>query len=103
MRPVKSLFNGRDDQIGPFEQVYLNIACVPEEIEADVSTHVEHNPTNFLSILANLTPFSDFNQVNTQPDSVIFYRLTSAIESSKYLSMSGMHIVSWYSRLFSNM
>ncbi|TFK72054.1 beta and beta-prime subunits of DNA dependent RNA-polymerase [Pluteus cervinus] len=61
MRPVKYLANGRDDQIGPFEQVYLNIAVTPEEIEGD-SSHVEHNPTNFLSILANLTPFSDFNQ-----------------------------------------
>jgi len=63
MRPVKYLANGRDDQIGSFEQVYMNIACTPEEIEKGVSTHVEHNPTNFLSILANLTPFSDFNQV----------------------------------------
>ncbi|KAK0444431.1 hypothetical protein EV421DRAFT_1801014 [Armillaria borealis] len=62
MRPVKYLANGRDDQVGSFEQVYMNIACTPEEIEADISTHVEHNPTNFLSILANLTPFSDFNQ-----------------------------------------
>ncbi|KAJ7755894.1 hypothetical protein B0H16DRAFT_1540019 [Mycena metata] len=62
MRPVKYLANGRDDQVGPFEQVYMDIACMPEEIEAGVSTHVEHNPTNFLSILANLTPFSDFNQ-----------------------------------------
>jgi len=62
MRPVKYLANGRDDQIGPFEQVYMNVACTPEEIE-EVSTHVEHAPTNFLSILANLTPFSDFNQV----------------------------------------
>ncbi|KAF9464822.1 DNA-directed RNA polymerase I polypeptide 2 [Collybia nuda] len=62
MRPVRYLANGRDDQIGPFEQVYMNIACTPEEIEAEISTHVEHNPTNFLSILANLTPFSDFNQ-----------------------------------------
>lgn len=65
MRPVKYLANGRDDQIGPFEQVYMNIACLPEEIESSVSTHVEHNPTNFLSILANLTPFSDFNQVSS--------------------------------------
>lgn len=64
MRPVKYLANGRDDQIGPFEQVYMDIACTPEEIESDVTTHVEHNPTNFLSILANLTPFSDFNQVS---------------------------------------
>ncbi|KIY42894.1 beta and beta-prime subunits of DNA dependent RNA-polymerase [Fistulina hepatica ATCC 64428] len=62
MRPVKYLENGRDDQVGSFEQVYMDIACTPEEIEKDVSTHVEHNPTNFLSILANLTPFSDFNQ-----------------------------------------
>jgi DNA-directed RNA polymerase I subunit RPA2 len=63
MRPVKYLPNGHDDQIGSFEQVYTNIACLPEEIEPGVSTHVEHSPTNFLSILANLTPFSDFNQV----------------------------------------
>jgi DNA-directed RNA polymerase I subunit RPA2 len=63
MRPVKYLANGKDDQVGPFEQVYMDIACTPEEIEVGVSTHVEHHPTNFLSILANLTPFSDFNQV----------------------------------------
>lgn len=63
MRPVKYLVNGKDDQIGSFEQVYMDIACTPEEIEDDVSSHVEHSPTNFLSILANLTPFSDFNQV----------------------------------------
>ncbi|PFH49259.1 hypothetical protein AMATHDRAFT_76288 [Amanita thiersii Skay4041] len=62
MRPVKYLPNGKDDQVGSFEQVYLNIACTPEEIEIGISSHVEHNPTNFLSILANLTPFSDFNQ-----------------------------------------
>lgn len=67
MRPVKYLGNGRDDQVGPFEQVYMNIACIPEEIEEAVSTHVEHEPTNFLSILANLTPFSDFNQVHGIP------------------------------------
>ena len=63
MRPVKYLANGRDDQVGSFEQVYMDIACTPTEIEDGVSTHVEHAPTNFLSILANLTPFSDFNQV----------------------------------------
>ncbi|KAF9534569.1 DNA-directed RNA polymerase I polypeptide 2 [Crepidotus variabilis] len=62
MRPVKYLANGKDDQVGPFEQVYMDIACMPEEIEKGISTHVEHEPTNFLSILANLTPFSDFNQ-----------------------------------------
>lgn len=64
MRPVKFLANGRGDQIGSFEQVYMDIACTPEEVEPGVSTHVEYAPTNFLSILANLTPFSDFNQVS---------------------------------------
>jgi DNA-directed RNA polymerase I subunit RPA2 len=62
MRPVKYILNGRDDQIGPFEQVYMDIAISPKEIDPLVSTHVEHAPTNFLSILANMTPFSDFNQ-----------------------------------------
>ncbi|KAA1466738.1 beta and beta-prime subunits of DNA dependent RNA-polymerase [Dentipellis sp. KUC8613] len=62
MRPVKYVANGKDDQIGSFEQVYMDIALTPEEIEPGVSTHVEHAPTNFLSILANMTPFSDFNQ-----------------------------------------
>ncbi|KAG8749455.1 hypothetical protein FRC12_013409 [Ceratobasidium sp. 428] len=62
MRPVKYLANGRDDSIGSFEQVYMEVAIRPEEIEESVSTHVEIEPTNFMSILANLTPFSDFNQ-----------------------------------------
>jgi len=62
MRPVKYVLNGKDDQIGSFEQVYMDIAVSPNEIEPAVSTHVEHSPTNFLSILANMTPFSDFNQ-----------------------------------------
>lgn len=64
MRPVRYLENGRDDSIGSFEQVYMDIAVKPEEIEAGVTTHLELSPTNFLSILATLTPFSDFNQVS---------------------------------------
>jgi DNA-directed RNA polymerase I subunit RPA2 len=63
MRPVRYLANGRNDSIGSFEQVYMEVAIKPEEIEESVSTHVEIEPTNFMSILANLTPFSDFNQV----------------------------------------
>ncbi|KAJ7075766.1 hypothetical protein C8R43DRAFT_1054076, partial [Mycena crocata] len=58
--PGLFLFSTRARMMRP---VYMDIACTPEEIEVAVSTHVEHNPTNFLSILANLTPFSDFNQV----------------------------------------
>lgn len=66
MRSVRYLENGRDDSIGSFEQVYMDIAVKPEEIENGVTTHLELSPTNFLSILANLTPFSDFNQVSIQ-------------------------------------
>lgn len=62
MRDVKLLSNGKRDSVGSFEQVYLDIACVPEEIEKGLTTHVEFSPTNVLSLLANLTPFSDYNQ-----------------------------------------
>lgn len=62
IRPVKYLPLGKEDWVGPFEQVYMNIAVTPEEIENNVHSHVEYSPTNIFSILANLTPFSDFNQ-----------------------------------------
>ncbi|KAF0465383.1 beta and beta-prime subunits of DNA dependent RNA-polymerase [Gigaspora margarita] len=62
MRPVKYLANNEIDMIGSFEQVYMNIACLEEDIIKDVTTHIEIKPTNMLSILANLTPFSDYNQ-----------------------------------------
>ncbi len=62
MRPVRYLPLDKEDIVGPFEQVYMNIAVTPEEIENNIHSHVEFSPTNILSILANLTPFSDFNQ-----------------------------------------
>ncbi|RGB37128.1 hypothetical protein C1646_741339 [Rhizophagus diaphanus] len=62
MRPVKYLFNNKTDMIGSFEQVYMDIACLNEDIIKGVTTHQEFAPTNVLSILANLTPFSDCNQ-----------------------------------------
>lgn len=62
MRPTKYLPLDKEDILGPFEQVYMNIAVIPEEIQPSIHTHVEFAPTNILSILANLTPFSDFNQ-----------------------------------------
>nr|ALK02048.1 RNA polymerase I second largest subunit [Starmerella magnoliae] len=61
-RPVKYLALEKEDWVGPFEQPYMNIAVTPEEIEPKVHTHVEFSPTNIFSILANMTPFSDFNQ-----------------------------------------
>lgn len=62
MRPVKYLANGRMDHVGPFEQVYLDVACLPEDVHEGQTSHIEWAPTNILSVIANLTPFSDFNQ-----------------------------------------
>ncbi|CAG8488279.1 548_t:CDS:10 [Acaulospora colombiana] len=62
MRPVNFLANGKTDMIGSFEQVYMNIACLQEDVVKGVTTHQEWSPINVLSILANLTPFSDYNQ-----------------------------------------
>eukprot|EP00946_MAST-07B_sp_MAST-7B-sp1_P004714 g4714.t1 len=79
LRPVTNLELGRTELIGPMEQVFLNIACAPEDIDgfeggaADGSaamksalegpaTHMETDPMNMLSLIASLTPFSDFNQ-----------------------------------------
>ena len=62
MRPVKFLPNGKIDMIGSFEQVYMNIACQNDTIIPGLTTHQEISPHNMLSVLANLTPFSDHNQ-----------------------------------------
>lgn len=62
MRPVKYLYNSKEDHVGSFEQVYLDIAITKEEIAKCNASHVEFSPTNVLSLLANLTPFSDYNQ-----------------------------------------
>lgn len=62
MRPVKYLQNGKKDHVGSFEQVYLDIAITKDEVSKCNATHIEFSPTNVLSLLANLTPFSDYNQ-----------------------------------------
>jgi DNA-directed RNA polymerase I subunit RPA2 len=83
MRPVRYLENAKIDHVGTFEQVYMEIACRDEEIEPEEprkggkqqlmagtiggvagyrQSHVELDPTSMLSVIANLTPFSDFNQ-----------------------------------------
>jgi DNA-directed RNA polymerase I subunit RPA2 len=62
IRPVKYLPLGKLDYVGPFEQPFMSIACTAPEIVSGDSTHVEYDPTNILSIIANQTPFSDFNQ-----------------------------------------
>ena len=62
MRPVRYLENGKIDHVGSFEQVYMDVACTKDEILPGTSTHLELDPTSVLSVVANMTPFSDFNQ-----------------------------------------
>ena len=62
IRPVKYLPLDKVDYVGSFEQPFMSIACTEPEITSGDSTHVEYSPTNILSIVANQTPFSDFNQ-----------------------------------------
>lgn len=62
IRPVKYIPTGSLDYVGPLEQQYLTIACTPPDIIPSLTTHIEFSPTNILSILANMTPFSNHNQ-----------------------------------------
>jgi DNA-directed RNA polymerase I subunit RPA2 len=40
----------------------MDIACMEDDVVPGVTTHQEVAPTHILSVIANLTPFSDFNQ-----------------------------------------
>uniref|UniRef100_A0A7R9U7R0 DNA-directed RNA polymerase n=1 Tax=Pinguiococcus pyrenoidosus TaxID=172671 RepID=A0A7R9U7R0_9STRA len=61
VRPVLQRASGRIELIGPLEQTHLEVACLPEEVH-EGTTHQELDPTNMLSLIASLTPFSDQNQ-----------------------------------------
>jgi len=41
---------------------FMDVACLDEDIREGITTHQELDPTNMLSLIANLTPFSDQNQ-----------------------------------------
>ncbi|KAJ2450503.1 hypothetical protein EV183_004245 [Coemansia sp. RSA 2336] len=62
VRPVTHLGLQKEDHVGSFEQVYMDIACLDEDVRPGVTTHQELLPTHILSTVANLTPFCDFNQ-----------------------------------------
>ena len=64
IRPVHQLASRRVEWIGPIEQVYMEIACLAEDVRVD-TTHIELEPTAMLSHIAAMTPFSDYNQVGT--------------------------------------
>ncbi|XP_059638695.1 DNA-directed RNA polymerase I subunit 2 isoform X2 [Cornus florida] len=71
VRPVRNISvpleeNHDIELIGPFEQVYMEIRCADggdggrrHNLPA---THEEIDPTGILSVVANLTPWSDHNQ-----------------------------------------
>jgi DNA-directed RNA polymerase I subunit RPA2 len=61
-RPVQYLPLDKVDYVGPLEQPFMSIACTEPEIMSGETTHIEIDPTNIFSIVANQTPFSDFNQ-----------------------------------------
>eukprot|EP01103_Thecamoeba_quadrilineata_P015286 TRINITY_DN4781_c0_g1_i2.p1 TRINITY_DN4781_c0_g1~~TRINITY_DN4781_c0_g1_i2.p1 ORF type:complete len:1030 (+),score=187.45 TRINITY_DN4781_c0_g1_i2:218-3091(+) len=61
MRSVKNLEHSAIEYIGPLEQVYLGVACRPEDVRESTS-HIELRAENILDFLACMTPFSDFNQ-----------------------------------------
>jgi DNA-directed RNA polymerase I subunit RPA2 len=78
IRPVMNLITKTTEYIGTLEQVYLGICITHDEFVSGVSsliissfdlfiyfkytTHQELSQYNFLSITANLTPFSEYNQ-----------------------------------------
>jgi len=62
VRPVLQRSTGKTELIGPMEQAFMDIACLNEDIREGITTHQELDPTNMLSLIANLTPFSDQNQ-----------------------------------------
>jgi DNA-directed RNA polymerase I subunit RPA2 len=61
VRRVKNLSLNKEEYIGPLEQIYLDIACLPEDIRSE-TTHQELDPIKMLSLVASLTPFCDYNQ-----------------------------------------
>ncbi|KAL1817703.1 hypothetical protein ACET3Z_020277 [Daucus carota] len=71
VRPTKNLVpppteSNNIELIGPFEQVYMEIRC-PDggdggRKDLGPATHEEIHPTGILSMVANLTPWSDHNQ-----------------------------------------
>ncbi|GKZ01462.1 hypothetical protein MPSEU_001096800 [Mayamaea pseudoterrestris] len=62
VRPVLQRASGETEWIGPLEQGFMDIACLDEDVREGITTHQELDPTNMLSLIANLTPFSDQNQ-----------------------------------------
>ena len=61
IRPVQQMDSKKTEMIGPLEQVFMDIACLDADVRP-ATTHRELHSTNMLSLVASLTPFSDYNQ-----------------------------------------
>ena len=61
VRKVRNLAYNKDEYIGPIEQLYLDIACLPEDIKPG-TCHQEIDNVRIMSLIAGLTPFCDYNQ-----------------------------------------
>lgn len=92
MRPVTYLENDKRDHVGTFEQVYMDIACTKEEVEKGVSTHVELDPTSMLSVVANMTPYSDFNQSPRNMYQVCQFTRVKLTVSARWESRRWVHL-----------
>ncbi|XP_039594886.1 DNA-directed RNA polymerase I subunit RPA2 [Polypterus senegalus] len=62
VRPVQNLLLGKEELIGTFEQLFIDVAITPDEIVPGVTSHQELFPHSMLSVVANFIPFSDHNQ-----------------------------------------
>lgn len=70
IRPVYNLQLQCVEFVGPMEQVFLNIACLPSDVSPQhfrpedprATTHIELSTNGMLSQIAALTPYSDYNQ-----------------------------------------
>ncbi|KAH7827721.1 putative DNA-directed RNA polymerase I subunit RPA2 [Monocercomonoides exilis] len=61
MRPVVDRNSGKKIFIGSLEQTSISISCVGADERPD-TFYKEQHPSSMLSVVASLTPFSDYNQ-----------------------------------------
>jgi len=59
MRPIKNVTAGEIEYIGPLEQLFMDISASPD---AQDKQFAEVHPTSMFSLVASLTPFSEYNQ-----------------------------------------
>ncbi|KAI8594412.1 putative RPA135-DNA-directed RNA polymerase I, 135 kd subunit, partial [Dissophora ornata] len=62
MRPVKHLANVRINMVGSFEQVYMKIGYMDDEVCPGENKYQELSPITMLRVIANLMPFFKFNE-----------------------------------------